>query len=65
MRLLFGLPFSTLYRLKSLTVYSRCAFIGTNKIVGVTQNVSSINLVIECIESKGRFLLGLVIKLPL
>ena len=34
-------------------------------IVLLTQNVIPVNLVVERIETIGRFLLGLVIKLPL
>ena len=47
------------------SVYSRCACIGSHKFVSMTQNIVTLNLVIEGVESKNRILLGLVIKLPL
>ena len=39
--------------------------VGTNKAIGMTEDVSPIHLVIQSIKTKGRVLLGLAVKLPL
>jgi len=41
------------------------AFVGTDKLVGMTEDVRPINLVVQGVEATGRFLLGLAVELPL
>jgi hypothetical protein len=40
-------------------------FVGTDKAIGVTKDVSPTHFVIQGIEAEGRVLLGLTVKLPL
>jgi site-specific DNA recombinase len=56
-----GLPFCALYGRKGNTVNTGAAFVGPHQAIGVTEDVSPIHLVIECVEAKGRLLLGLTV----
>ena len=47
------------------TINPGAALIGTDKVVGVTENVRPIDLIIQGMEAAGRFLFGLAVELPL
>jgi len=47
------------------TVNAGAPSIGTDKAIGMTEDVSSTHLVIQSIKAEGRVLLGLTVKLPL
>ena len=58
-------PFSCLDVLEGLPVNSGRPLVGSNKRIGMTQNVSPTELVVQGVEAKARLLLGLGVKLPL
>ena len=60
-----GYPFGSLDVLKGATIYASGTFVGLNKVVGMTEEICPIYLVIQGVETVGRFLLGLAVKLPL
>jgi hypothetical protein len=60
-----GYPFLYLDVLEGDAIYSGAAIVGTNKIIGMTEDVFPIYLVIQGMESACRFLLGLAVELPL
>ena len=39
--------------------------LGTDKVVGMTEDVRPVHLVIQGMETAGQFLLGLAVELPL
>lgn len=56
---------SSLDVLKGHAIHARRAPIGTNKAIGMTENVRPTDLVVQGIETKRRLLLGLGVELPL
>jgi hypothetical protein len=58
-------PFSVLDGLEGYAVYAGAPFIGTDKVIGVAEDVRPVNLVVQGVEAAGRFLLGLAVELPL
>ena len=58
-------PFSGLYGLEGDAVDAGAPFVGSDKIVGVTEDVGPVYLVVQGVEAVGRFLLGLAVELPL
>jgi hypothetical protein len=54
-----GYPFAGLYGLEGDAVDAGAPFVGPDKMVGVTEDVGPVYLVIERVEAVGRFLLGL------
>jgi hypothetical protein len=51
--------------LESYAVYAGAPFVGPDKTIGMTEDVSPINLVIQGMEAADWFLLGLAVELPL
>ena len=60
-----GYPFGFLDGLEGDAVNPGAPFVGTDKVIGMTEDVGPIYLVIQGVEAAGRFLLGLAVELPL
>jgi hypothetical protein len=60
-----GCPLFGLDVPKAHAVDTGAPLVGTNKIIGMTEDVRPIDLVIQGMEATGRLLLGLAVQLPL
>ena len=60
-----GNPFVFLDGREGDAVDAGAPFFGADKGIGVTEDVSPIDLVVQGVEAAGRYLLGLAIELPL
>ncbi len=60
-----GLPFSFLDVLEGDAVDSGAPSVGADKIIGMTEDVRPMDLVIQGVKTAGRLLLGLEVELPL
>lgn len=58
-------PFHFLDGLEGDAVDSGAPFVGTDKAIGMTEDVRPANLVVQGMEAAGRLMLGLAVKLPL
>ena len=65
LRQISGFPFFGFDGGKGNAVYPGTAFVGAYKIIGVTEDVFPIDLVIQSVKTEGWFLLGLALELPL
>ena len=60
-----GCPLFGLDVLEGDAVNAGAAFVGADKVIGVTEDVGPVNLVVQGVEAAGGFLLGLAVQLPL
>ncbi len=58
-------PDSALYGLEADPITTRAASIGSDEPPCVIEDISTADLVVECVKAIGRFLLGLGLELPL
>ena len=58
-------PFLPLDGLEGNAIDPGAPFVGADKIIGMTEDVRPVNLVVQGVEAAGRLLLGLAVELPL
>lgn len=58
-------PAATACQFEGDAVNTGVSFVGTDKGIGMTEDVRPTDLVVQGMEAAGRFLLGLAIELPL